>query len=130
MISLRTHGQKKYTLLFVDATKRTKPIELQKVSYPQLDGTKGLVIVGYVPWIVSAVSYAYRNRTQWVAGYDPNLKGAVVVVSLTPDRVVGELIEMQLPCLKCAELGIETWVKPGAKYPYCTKHLEAAPHRS
>lgn len=128
MIRLNIHDQT-YTLMFVDATKKAKPIELQKIQYPQLDGTKGLVIVGYHTWIMGAVFYNYRNRTPWVAGYDPTLKGAVVIVSLSPDRVVGELIEMQLPCLQCAKEGVETWVKPGAKYPYCTKHQGYAAHR-
>lgn len=130
MIRLSIHEQPTYTLLFVDATKSTKPIELQKINYPQLDGTKGLVVVGYSTWIMGAVFYNYRNRTQWVGGYDPILKGAVVIVSLTADRVVGELIEMALPCLKCAELGIEKKIKVGAKYPYCDDHRGVALHRS
>ena len=80
-------------------------------------------------WIAIAVDQRYRNRAKWIAGYDPKLGGAVVAVSLSPEKVIGEFIAVLLPCLKCQELGIEKYLKKGAKYPYCSQHTEAAPHR-
>lgn len=120
-----------YTLLFVDASKgKPKPIELQKLQYPKIEGTKGLVISSPVSqWIGSRIVMQYRNRTSWVAVYDSKLHGAVVVKSLCSDKVIGELISITLPCLRCNELGIDKQIKKGAIYPYCTEHTESAPHR-
>ncbi len=119
LIHLSTQEYKDWTLLFVaQAGKRSQPLDLQKLVFPDVVGTKGLLIVAPVKnWVAAAVMIHYRNLVRWVSVHDPDLKGAVVVSSQSRDRVTGEVIPLNLDCLVCGKS-----LRSDAKAPYCVEH--------
>lgn len=131
MIHIEILELEEYSLLFADTSRgEAKPIDLQKLIFPPVKGSKGLIISAPVAgWIGDVILLHYRNKTSWVGRYDPNKKGAIVTLSLCPQKVMGEFIEIKLPCLKCWDNGNQKFIRAGAKFPYCTDHQDAAPHR-
>jgi hypothetical protein len=135
MIQFNVLEGQEFTWLFVEA-RRGKPdrADLLRLDLPQVTGSKGLVISsGKLPaWagVGTAISH-YRNRTPWQAIYDPVEKGAIVIFSISDNPLIGDILSLKLPCLACAEKGIETLLKAGAMYPYCQKngHQNHAPER-
>ena len=62
---------------------------------PEVDFAKGVVISGRCPiWFYAALTHAFHPAA-WVATYDPRLKGGVVVMSHTPQRSVGDVVEIE-----------------------------------
>lgn len=128
MLSLRALEVEEFTWLFFEAKGGVVDrATLAQIQYPDLLGTKGVVIVwGRLPtWITDgAISY-YRNRTQWQGRYDSELGGAVIIASFNPNEYpVGGLIEYPLPCLVCNKD-----LRKGAIYPYCKEHEDRSPAR-
>lgn len=108
-----------WTLLFVaQSGKRSQPLDLQKLVFPDVIGTKGLVVVAPVKlWVGGTIIIHYRNLVRWVAIHEPDLKGAVVILSQARERVIGEVIPLSLNCLVCGEE-----LRADAKAPYCVQH--------
>lgn len=136
MIQFKILETDAFTWLFIES-RGNKPdrADLLRLDFPQVTGTKGVVIsVGKLPvWAVMSVAMAvashYRNRSAWQAVYDPTTGGAIVVFSLSPDYLVADLIDLRLPCAICHEKGIDKKLRGDALHPYCQEHQNHAPER-
>lgn len=113
-----------WTLLFVaQSGKRSQPLDLQKLIFPLVSRTKGLVLIAPVKnWVAAKVGLHYENKVRWMAFHEPDLKGAVVVLAQSRDRVVGEVLPLQLRCSICG-----TVLRSDAKSPYCSDHRSSNP---
>lgn len=118
--------EEKWTFLFIaQSGGRSQPLDLQKVEFPPVIGTPGLVLVAPVDiWVTVSTAIHYRNLVRWIGIHEPKLKGAVVVISQSKDTVIGELIPVNLPCLVCRKR-----LRADARHPYCVEHRDSNPTR-
>jgi CRISPR-associated Csx3 family protein len=66
--------------------------EATSLPAPAISANLGLVIHGKLPhWLVTGFVLAYQ-AAPWLAIYQPQLQGAVVVASRSAERPVGSLI--------------------------------------
>jgi CRISPR-associated protein Csx3 len=82
--SLRTHN--------LDYT------QLSSLHVPRLPPDQGVVMSGKLPlWLTSslAISY-YQAGAPWIAGYYPQLQGAIVIFSRVPEYALGNLLPITL----------------------------------
>jgi len=134
MLEIYKFDRDEYALLVVEG-KGFEPIDIIRIQsiYPEVEGSKGVVIAGSpeTDWSVVGDLFSwYRNRSVWQGAYNPKLAGILVSNSFEQSPIRGEVIKAQLPCLQCfRESGQLNWGKPGAKRPYCEKHYEKSPHR-
>lgn len=72
-----------------------EPADLQTISPPDVDGTKGVVISGRGPvWLYAALAHHY-HVSAWVATFDPRLGGAVVTSRHSPSApAVGTVVTL------------------------------------
>ena len=69
-----------------------EPSDLKRITPPQVNYQKGVVISGRGPiWLYCFLAHAY-HPTKFVATFDPQLGGAVVVETHTKDVEVGDVI--------------------------------------
>lgn len=69
------------------------PSELKTLTLPPVNPNKGLVLNGRASnWIYSNLVQKYADKCRWVANLYPNIKGAVVVYTNSPDYEDGDVI--------------------------------------
>lgn len=70
-------------------------LDASKVTLPQIDLTRGIVLSGRLPlWMYSALALAYRNAA-WLAVYQPTMQNhAVVISSRLAGLSPGSLVEL------------------------------------
>lgn len=70
--------------------------EPERIPLPPVPAGHGLILSGRIPhWLYTAVALQLAPQQTWIAVYQPQLAGAVVVVTHTNKRVVGEVIPYQ-----------------------------------
>jgi hypothetical protein len=124
---LTVREEEEFSYLFIEVRGNAPDrIDLLTLEFPEVKGTKGLVIsCGKVPyWLAAPVISHYKNLTKWQAIKESEKPIAIVTVSFDPDIAVATEIEVNLNCLICG-LGL----KSNATYPYCEVHKNRAPAR-
>lgn len=74
-------------------------LQADQLPMRQVSLARGLIIEGKIPlWLVTALVRLYNNAgVPWIACYQPQENGAVVVCSHRGAYAVGDIIPMQLP---------------------------------
>ncbi len=61
---------------------------------PQGDRTRGIIVGGKLPnWLYAALARTYRGHVAWIAIFQPQLNGSVVVWSQVAGKKVGDVVE-------------------------------------
>lgn len=87
--------REEYTLLHCHLqTSNLKYRELQRLQAPVLSTTRGLILSGKLPlWLASSLSLCYKQADlPWIAGYYPQMKGAIVIFSRVPGYRIGDRV--------------------------------------
>lgn len=68
--------------------------QLQTLHAPELPADKGLILNGKLPlWLASTLARFYQQKNlPWIAGYYPQIEGAVVVHSRVSEYAIGDII--------------------------------------
>jgi CRISPR-associated Csx3 family protein len=67
--------------------------EPEGLPLPPIPTGKGLLLSGKIPnWLTTAVARQFAPRASWVAVYQPQLTGAVVVGSRETAVAVGQIL--------------------------------------
>lgn len=71
-------------------------LQANNLPFPSISSENGLIIDGKIPhWLLTALVRLYQNSgIAWIACHQPQLNGAVVVMSRVPSHTIGELIAM------------------------------------
>ncbi|MEM3974484.1 MAG: CRISPR-associated ring nuclease Crn3/Csx3 [Thermofilum sp.] len=92
-VSFKVIQREEYTVVHFDLEGVLEPRDLQSVKPPAVNLAKGVVLSGRGPiWLYGFLVHHY-HPAKFVAVYDPRI-GAVVVETHTPEREVGEVIEV------------------------------------
>ena len=93
-LSFKVVEGSEYTLVHFELAGVLEPGDLQEVKPPAVNPKKGVVLSGRGPiWLYGYLSH-YYHPTKFTAIYDPRL-GAVVVETHTPERRIGEVIQIE-----------------------------------
>ncbi|RMD64812.1 CRISPR-associated protein Csx3 [Candidatus Parcubacteria bacterium] len=88
-----TETRSDFTIISFELDGPIEPSQLSQIDLPKVDLKKGVVLSGRGPvWLYAALVHELHPAA-WVATHDPRL-GAVVVMSHTPGRKLGEVIEL------------------------------------
>lgn len=80
---------------FTIVTFKKEPLS-NNIELPDVKPNLGLVISGDLPgWLYFYIGNSYQEKCQWLGMNDPQLGGAVVVVSRTPGVNIGDLIPLE-----------------------------------
>lgn len=87
------------TLLKIDlGGSQASPKDLVDLEFPQITGSKGLVISGFPQYAALAVALNYKNHCSWIAIVDPKANpeslSAVVVFSLSREYRRGDVVPL------------------------------------
>jgi len=87
--------KKNFTLVKFELDGPISPEELKKITTPEVNFKKGVVLSGKGPvWLFAYLVHEY-HPARWVATYDPRL-GAVVVQTHDPAIQAGDVIEVEV----------------------------------
>jgi CRISPR-associated protein Csx3 len=95
-----TEEHPEVTVLKIDiVTKYLDYTEAEHLSFPPVPTERGLILSGVMPhWLVTALVHLYVGAgVQWIACHQPQLKGAIGVVSRTSKFALGDLLPMPAP---------------------------------
>lgn len=68
------------------------PEDREMITLPLLPEGNGVILAGRLPnWVYAMAARGYRNM-DWVAVYQPQLAGAVVIWSQSPEHQIGEVL--------------------------------------
>ena len=69
------------------------------MPFPPILSEDGLIIDGKIPhWLLTALVRLYQNAgIAWIACHQPQLHGAVVVMSRVPAHAIGDLVPLPIP---------------------------------
>jgi hypothetical protein len=74
------------------------PEDLSGLEFPELEGSKGLVISGFPMYVALAVAAHYKNLVSWIAVVDlkvnPESVSAVVVWSVKGGYLRGDVVPL------------------------------------
>ena len=114
------------TWVFIQTRGKGDRLDLLQMTFPEIDGTKGLIIFcGKIPyWLAAPVISHYRNRCKWQAIKESGKPVAIVTTSFDPDTPVASEIPVEMNCLVC-----DLSLRSDAIYPYCENHKNHAPER-
>lgn len=79
--------------------------------------------------VLSTLTAQYKNVCKWLGVVDWTSHTIVVTVSFDRSRAVGQILEVNLPCLQCHREGVVTILDRKARSPYCSKHTDDNPAR-
>jgi len=97
---LRKHEHSDASILTVRiANEYLDYLQANNLPFPPVPLENGLIIDGKIPhWLLAALVCLYQNAgTAWIACHQPQLHGAVVVMSRIPTRAVGDLVSIPVP---------------------------------
>lgn len=95
-ISFKVVQKEDYTVVHFELGGPIEPKDLQQIKPPAVNLAKGVVLSGRGPiWLYGFLIHHY-HPAKFVAIFDPRL-GAVIVETHTPERKVGEVIEVDDP---------------------------------
>lgn len=86
----------KWNLLHFELDNPLSPRELQLITPPVLNGTKGIILSGRGPIWLYCFLVHYYHPTKFIATYDPREGGAVIVESHTTEYKIGDLLKFKL----------------------------------
>jgi CRISPR-associated protein Csx3 len=77
-------------------TKHLDYLQAPEIALPEVPAHKGIVLDGAMPsWLMTALVRLYvGEEVPWVACYQPQLRGAVVVATCGEWRKIGEVISL------------------------------------
>ena len=98
-LSLRSHDDDAVILTTHIHKKHLSYFQPEPLTFPALPAAKGVIINGALPsWIVTGIVRLYqRQSVPWLACYQPQLQGAVVVYSRVSNHLIGEVISLPSP---------------------------------
>jgi len=73
-------------------------LQADHLPFPPVSIERGLILDGRFPhWLLTAVVRLYKNAgVAWIACHQPQLDGAVVVASRSPNHVPGDLLPLPI----------------------------------
>lgn len=93
--SLRSHNDA--TILSIHIVREYLDyLQAENLPFPPISSEDGLIIDGKMPlWLLTALVRLYQKANiAWIACHQPQLHGAVVVMSRVPTHVIGDLVPM------------------------------------
>ena len=74
-------------------------LQADQLPFPPVPIEHGLILDGRIPhWLLTALVRLYNGMgVAWIACHQPQLKGAIVVVSRTRSHTIGDLISIPMP---------------------------------
>jgi len=114
------------TWIFIQVRGKADRLDLLQMTFPEINGTKGLIIsCGRIPyWLAAPIISHYRNRCKWQAIKEAGKPIAIVTTSFDPDMPIASEIATSMNCLVC-----DSHLRSDAIYPYCETHKNHAPER-
>lgn len=76
---------------------QANPSDLADLEFPEVEGSKGLVVSGFPQYAAITVSCEYKNKVSWIAIVDPKVaevKSAVVTWSLNRSYRRGDVVPL------------------------------------
>lgn len=97
-LSLRSHSDDAVLLTTHIRKKHLNYFQPEPLVFPTVPPAKGIIINGALPsWLVTGIVRLYWGQNvPWLACYQPQLQGAVVVASRVANRLIGEVIPLPL----------------------------------
>ncbi len=98
-LHVRLDDRRDATILKIDiVTKYLDYTEAGYLSFPPVPTERGLILSGVIPhWLLTALVRLYSGTgVAWIACHQPQLDGAVVVASRTPNHVPGDLLPLPI----------------------------------
>ena len=94
-IAFQTEKREDFTVLH--SSLRTPNLDYSQLSglnVPEVSSARGIIISGRLPlWLSSSLALSYQQSSvPWLAGYYPQLEGAIVLASSISEHRVGDLI--------------------------------------
>lgn len=99
-LRIRAEEWPEATVLKIDiAIKYLDYTEAELLSFPPVSNERGLILSGVLPhWLVTSLVHLYQSAgVAWIACYQPQLRGAVVVTSRTSRFIPGDLVPVPGP---------------------------------
>ena len=74
--------------------------ELKDIEFPNLSGSKGLILSGFPQFVIARCVAEYKNVVRWIAIVDPKLQpdNSAVIVSSIGDRSyrIGDVVPLSI----------------------------------
>jgi len=93
MINLTAQEKNDFTIIEIEIEGGVcTPDDLKKLTFPQVNLQKGVIISGRAPvWVFATIVHEF-HPSAWVATFDPRLGGGVVVQTHSQGIKVGDVI--------------------------------------
>ncbi len=74
-------------------------LQAEGMHFPPIQAGRGLILNGKMPlWLLTALVRLYRTaEVPWIACYQPQVKGAVIVLARSDEYAIGDVILMPIP---------------------------------
>lgn len=95
-VRTREYQEDAFILTIHIANEYLDHLQIEQLAFPPVPAGRGLILDGKMPhWLLTALVRLYASTgVEWLACYQPTLKGAVVVASHVPAHTTGEVIPL------------------------------------